>query len=110
MLRRRCSEGCCRRTWFNRVSSGARLVPDASAAAQSPTGRDDTLVVVANLDPHGVRETMAHLDLPALGLDWTDGFVAHDLLSGRTWHWGEHVYVRLDPHDEPVHVVHLRGV
>jgi starch synthase (maltosyl-transferring) len=79
-------------------------------AAQSPTGREDTVVVIANLDPHGVRETMAHLDMPALGLDWNDGFVAHDLVTGQTWHWGEHVYARLDPHVEPVHIVHVRGV
>ncbi|HEX3004553.1 MAG TPA: alpha-1,4-glucan--maltose-1-phosphate maltosyltransferase [Angustibacter sp.] len=79
-------------------------------AAQSPTGRDDTVIVIANLDPHGVRETMVHLDLPALGLDHDEGFVAHDLVTGQTWHWGEHVYVRLDPHTEPVHIVHVRGV
>jgi starch synthase (maltosyl-transferring) len=79
-------------------------------AAQSPTGREDTVIVVVNLDPHGTRETTAHLDMPALGLDWHDGFVAHDLLSGQTWHWGEHVYVRLDPHVQPAHVIHVRGV
>jgi starch synthase (maltosyl-transferring) len=79
-------------------------------AAQSPTGREDTVIVIVNLDPHGTRETTVHLDMPALGLDWPDGFVAHDLLSGQTWHWGEHVYVRLDPHDEPAHVIHVRGV
>ncbi len=80
------------------------------SAAQSPTGREDIVVVVANLDPHGTRETMVHLDMPALGMDWHDGFVAHDLVSGQTWHWGENVYVRLDPHVEPVHIVHVRGV
>ncbi len=53
---------------------------------------------------------MAHLDMPALGLDFGDSFVAHDLVTGQTWHWGEHVYVRLDPHTEPVHIVHVRGV
>jgi starch synthase (maltosyl-transferring) len=79
-------------------------------AAQSPTGREDTIVVVANLDPHSVRETTVRLDLPALGLDRCDGFVAHDLVSGASWHWAESVYVRLDPHDEPVHVVHVRRV
>ncbi|GAB3683257.1 alpha-1,4-glucan--maltose-1-phosphate maltosyltransferase [Angustibacter aerolatus] len=79
-------------------------------AAQSPTGHDDTVIVVVNLDPHGVRETMVHLDMPALGMDWQDGFVAHDLLSDQTWHWGEHVFVRLDPHVNPAHVVHVRGI
>ncbi|MGL5858283.1 MAG: alpha-1,4-glucan--maltose-1-phosphate maltosyltransferase [Angustibacter sp.] len=79
-------------------------------AAQSPTGREDTVVVVANLDPHAIRETTLHLDMPALGLDWSAGFVARDLVSGTTWHWGEHVYVRLEPHHEPVHIVHVRRI
>jgi starch synthase (maltosyl-transferring) len=79
-------------------------------AAQSPTGREDTIIVVANLDPHGTRETGAHLNMPALGMDWHDGFVAHDLVTGQAWHWGENVYIKLDPHVEPVHVVHVRGV
>ena len=78
-------------------------------AAQSPTGREDVVVVVANLDPHGTRQTTVHLDLPALGLGWHSSFVAHDLVTGHEWHWGEDVYVRLDPHVEPVHIVHVRG-
>ena len=78
-------------------------------AAQSPTGREDLVVVVANLDPHGTRQTTVHLDLPALGLGGHGSFVAHDLVTGNEWHWGEHVYVRLDPHVEPVHIVHVRG-
>ena len=32
----------------------------------------DTVIVVVNLDPHAPRTTMAHLNLPALGLDWED--------------------------------------
>jgi starch synthase (maltosyl-transferring) len=79
-------------------------------AAQSPTGREDTIIVVANLDPHGTRETTVRLNMPTLGMDWHDGFVAHDLLTGQTWHWGEHVYVRLDPHADPAHIIHVRGV
>jgi len=79
-------------------------------AAQSPSGREDTIIVVVNLDPHGIREATVKLDMPALGMDWHDGFVAHDLLTGQTWHWGEYVYVRLDPYTEPSHVIHVRGV
>src|SRR6478736_6852479 len=30
-------------------------------AGQSPTGREDLIIVVANLDPHGIRETTVHL-------------------------------------------------
>jgi starch synthase (maltosyl-transferring) len=79
-------------------------------AAQTPHGREDAILVVVNLDPHGTRETMLHLDMPALGMDWHDSFTVHDLLSGQTYRWGEHNYVRLDPHDSPAHVMHIRRI
>ena len=78
-------------------------------AAQSPTGRADLIVVICTLDPHGTRETMVHLDMEALGMEPGSSFVAHDLVTGAEWHWSDHVYVRLDPHVEPVHIIHVRG-
>jgi starch synthase (maltosyl-transferring) len=69
---------------------------------------EDLVVVVANLDPHSTRESTVHLDMPALGLDWHDGMAAEDLITGASWHWGEHVYVRLGPETEPVHIVAIR--
>jgi starch synthase (maltosyl-transferring) len=71
-------------------------------------GRDDVIVVVANLDPHATRETNVHLDMTALGLGSGDTFVAHDLITGSSWHWGEQNFVRLGPDGEPVHIVHVR--
>ncbi len=79
------------------------------AAEHSPTGREDVVITVVNLDPHSQRETMVRLDMPALGMDWHDGFVAHDLLSGQSWNWGENVFVRLG-FETPAHVVHVRRV
>ncbi len=76
--------------------------------ARRVDGRDDIVLVVANLDPHATRETTTHLDMPALGLAWGDRFVAHDLVSGASWNWGEHNFVRLGPDWEPVHIVHVR--
>jgi starch synthase (maltosyl-transferring) len=69
---------------------------------------EDIVVVVVNVDPHGARETTVHLNLPALGLEWSDSFAAHDEISGDTYRWGEHNYVRLDPYVEPAHVFSLR--
>ena len=71
-------------------------------------GSDDTILVVANLDPHATRETNVHLDMGALGLGHGDTFVAHDLITGASWHWGEHNFVRLGPDGEPVHIIHIR--
>ena len=68
----------------------------------------DTVIVVVNVDPHATRETMVHLDLPALGLGWDEGFAVHDELSGQVWHWGAHNYVRLDPAHEPAHILTVR--
>ena len=79
-----------------------------SAGGDDRAGRDDTILVVANLDPHATRETNVHLDMAALGLAPGDSFVAHDLITGASWHWGEHNFVRLGPDGEPVHIIHVR--
>jgi starch synthase (maltosyl-transferring) len=79
-----------------------------SKQAETGAGDDDTVIVVVNLDPHGARETMAHLDMPALGLDWHDTFTVQDEVTGATWRWGEHNYVRLDPAHEPAHILAIR--
>ena len=68
----------------------------------------DTVLVVVNLDPHGSRETMVHLDMAALGFDWAETFAVHDEIDGADYVWGEHNYVRLDPFHEPAHVFSLR--
>jgi starch synthase (maltosyl-transferring) len=68
---------------------------------------DDVVIVVVNLDPHGTRETIVHLDMPALGHEWYDTFVVDDELSGQSWRWGERAYVRLDP-GNPAHVLSIR--
>jgi starch synthase (maltosyl-transferring) len=88
-------------------------VPDDSLIAfskreQLPDGRDDTVIVVVNLDPHGTRESVVSLNMPELGLDWDDSFVVHDELSGDSWRWGQHNFVRLDPTVEPAHIFTLR--
>ncbi len=80
-----------------------------SKRVTAPDGSDDTVLVVVNVDPHAARECTVHLDMPALGLQWQETFVAHDEITGQAWTWGEHNYVRLDPHDEPAHVIHVRG-
>ncbi|MBC7291357.1 MAG: alpha-1,4-glucan--maltose-1-phosphate maltosyltransferase [Actinotalea sp.] len=82
-------------------------------AAQSPTGVEDTVIVVVNLDPHHTRDGVVHLDLAALGLpapadDDAPVLAAHDLLSGAVYAWGAHPYVRLDPWGQCAHVIHVR--
>src|SRR4051812_10697998 len=82
-----------------------RLDPPPGMPADTPT---DTVLVVVNLDPHGVRETTVRLDMPSLGMDWSEQFDVTDELSGATYAWGQANYVRLDPFVEPAHVFDVR--
>jgi len=69
---------------------------------------DDVVIVAVNVDAHHAHETTVHLDMPALGMGWSDTFSAVDQISGEAWHWGEHDYVRLDPTREPAHILSVR--
>jgi len=80
----------------------------AFSKRRNVNGRDDIILVVANLDPHATRETNVHLDMPALGLGNGDTFIAHDLVTGDQWQWGQDNFVRLGPDGEPVHIIHIR--
>lgn len=81
-------------------------------AAFTGHGRDDTIIVVANTDPHSVRETLVHLDLDVLGLPDRDDtrFEVTDLVTGESWNWSRDNYVRLDAYDEPVHILSVGDV
>jgi starch synthase (maltosyl-transferring) len=71
----------------------------------TPSGKPDTILVVANVDPHSVRETMVHLDLRQFGLAPGMTFTVRELISDQRWTWGESNFVRLDAFTEPVHVL-----
>ena len=76
--------------------------------AYSKRDGDDTVIVVVTLDPFGPREATLHLDMPALGLDWHDRFVAQDLISGQSFSWSATNFVRLDPHLSCAHIMSIR--
>ncbi|GIJ00123.1 alpha-1,4-glucan:maltose-1-phosphate maltosyltransferase [Sediminihabitans luteus] len=72
-------------------------------AAHHPEGRDETVIVVVNLDPWNTQEATVELgDVPS--------FVAHDVLSGATYGWGSRPYVRLDPQVQVAHVIEVEPI
>lgn len=77
-------------------------------AAFTGTGHSDTILVVANVDPHSVRETTVHLDTTIWGVPPGEPFDVEDLLTGAVWTWADHNYVRLDAFAEPVHILKVR--
>jgi starch synthase (maltosyl-transferring) len=70
-------------------------------------GFDDAIIVVANVDPHSVRETMVHLDESRFGMTPGEAFTVTDLITGAVFQWGTDNYVRLDAFHEPVHILHV---
>ncbi|WP_100810842.1 MULTISPECIES: maltotransferase domain-containing protein [unclassified Microbacterium] len=78
-------------------------------AALTPTGESDTLIVVANVDPHSARETTVYLDTREWGVVPGETFEVEDLVSGAVWTWSDRNYVRLDAFSEPVHILMVRS-
>ena len=72
------------------------------------TDTGDVVLVVVNLDSHGTCGATVWLDLPALGLDWSERFGVQDQITGQTFEWGEQNYVLLDPFVEPAHIFLIR--
>jgi starch synthase (maltosyl-transferring) len=73
----------------------------------TPDGADDTVIVVANLDPHSVRETTVYLDPTKFGLAADAVFGVEDLITGNVWTWSTANFVRLDSFHEPVHILRV---
>ena len=71
------------------------------------SGVADSVIVVANVDPHSVRETVVHLDLTRFGLVPGAVFEVTELITGAEWTWTSDNYVRLDAFTEPVHVLSI---
>ena len=83
------------------------LVYSKHLEAEFSEGKANTIIVVANLDPHSARETNIHLELWKLGLDEQVPFLVRDLITGVEFTWGKSNFVRLDSFTEPVHILEV---
>jgi starch synthase (maltosyl-transferring) len=73
------------------------------AYRKSVPGND--LIVVVNLDPHAVHETMVEVPIGELGIGPNEPYEMSDLLTGARYTWrGAKNYVRLDPTERVGHV------
>jgi starch synthase (maltosyl-transferring) len=78
--------------------------------AFTESGTSDRILVVANVDPHSVRETTVHLDTTAFGISRGAAYEVTDLVTGETYTWGDHNYVRLDAFSHPVHIFEAKEI
>ncbi|MBT3155645.1 alpha-1,4-glucan--maltose-1-phosphate maltosyltransferase, partial [Streptomyces sp. CHD11] len=76
-----------------------------SVIAYSKRQGSNTVLVVANLDPHHTQEATVSLDMPQLGLEWHESVPVRDELTGEVYAWGRANYVRLGPGGAHVLVV-----
>ncbi len=82
--------------------------PGVLAYSKVDPATEDTVIVVVNLNPHETSESTLWLDMPALGMDEAERFIAHDEVTGATWDWGQANYVKLEPWHTVAHIVHVQ--
>ncbi|MFJ8062883.1 alpha-1,4-glucan--maltose-1-phosphate maltosyltransferase [Streptomyces sp. NPDC096142] len=80
-------------------------VDQEAVIAYSKRSGSNTVLVVANLDPHHTQEATVSLDMPQLGMEWHESVPVRDELTGETYHWGRANYVRLEPGNRPAHIL-----
>jgi starch synthase (maltosyl-transferring) len=103
--------GQLRNIHFHHTDDSAILAYSKYISAEhSFTGTADSILVIANVDPHAVRETTVHLDLAKLGLPYDVEFQVTDLITNKTYTWSSENFVRLDAFDEPVHIFQIGKV
>ena len=78
--------------------------PQVMAYSKISDDGTDIVLVVVTLDPSTVAESVLHLDLKALGFGPEGPMQVTDELSGETYTWGPHPYVRLDPVRRVAHI------
>jgi starch synthase (maltosyl-transferring) len=79
------------------------------AYTKSTEDRSNVIITVVNLDPHHVHSGWLELPLEDLGIDPTESFQVHDLLTGSRYLWGgPRAYVELDPNVVPAHILRVR--
>jgi starch synthase (maltosyl-transferring) len=64
----------------------------------------NTILAICSLDPENAHWVNTTLDMPALGLGWTDRMTVRDLITRAEYEWGQRNAAHLDPYGEPAHV------
>jgi starch synthase (maltosyl-transferring) len=81
------------------------------AFTKESEGRDNLLLVVANLDPNNTQSGFVTLPLYELGIPQDQSYEMEDLLTGSRYFWnGPTNYVSLNPSYMPGHILKIHGV
>ncbi len=79
------------------------------AYSKSTVARDNCLLIVVNLDAWHQQDAFVTVPLEEFGLNESEWYQVHDLLSGDRYHWqGRRNFIRLSPHERMAHVFRIR--
>jgi len=71
--------------------------------------KSNVIVVVVNLDPYHAQEATISVPIWEMGIPPDEEYLARELLTGADYYWrGDRQYVRLDPQEEPAHILALQ--
>jgi starch synthase (maltosyl-transferring) len=91
---------------YSKTSAG--IAPEADLAAGDLA--EAPVLVVVNLDTVHKQSGWIDLDLEAIGVDVTEPYVVHDLLSDDRYEWkGHRNFVILDPKTTPAHIFRIES-
>ena len=86
--------------------AGVEWTAALEGAKPKPQFVDGEILVAVNTDPLHVQETMVHVPIEDIGIDDEEPYVVHDLLTDARYTWrGSRNYVRLDPAEQPGHIL-----
>lgn len=77
--------------------------------AKTDHARRNALLIAVNLDPARWHECTATVPPEVIGVPRGANYRATDLLTGASYIWGERNYIRLDPHEQPAHILRVDG-
>jgi starch synthase (maltosyl-transferring) len=94
---------------FHTVDNDMLIAYSKTSSAGSATPAAESVLVVANVDPHYTQSGWVTIDLRSLGLPPETTFQMDDLLSGARYLWrGTRNFVSLDPQHSPAHIFRVR--
>jgi starch synthase (maltosyl-transferring) len=89
---------------YSKTAAGVARAPGAAVGGTT----ESPMLVVVNLDTVHKQSGWIDLDLAAIGVDATEPYVAHDLLSDSRYEWkGNRNFVILDPLTAPAHIFRI---
>ncbi|WFN89902.1 alpha-1,4-glucan--maltose-1-phosphate maltosyltransferase [Arcanobacterium wilhelmae] len=87
--------------------------PWPTVVAEDPNEVADAVIVVVNLDAYTARNAELYLDLSLFGARANGDepvLEVTDELTGETYHWNSHPFVRLDPSNRPAHILSVKVI